>query len=476
MARQGPLRRIPFSGEFSPGQVDLIEVIQLAYTHSGNETALVEAVRAKYFAGAAAHRKNPAERLAQQRKRAGNVVIGLKNYALLDRKAISLTDVGESVLMAGAAEGYSIFARHVLETCSGGDVLQSVRDLQKRGERVTKRSLHLDLARRGFAMPTATTAHQTVLNWLAKASVIDPEHGYQINEARFAAVAGLTVEALDEIAELTREQRAFLQTLRGLAAVEGTTPLTTSDVYRNARVQHGEIFPDDQLSAKVLHPLAKAGWVLLTGQGSGAGRGSKSGLIAATPKLISLDPSRLAPAPEEDIPAELRPLLNTPLATIYDDLQSSDTHRKGLALELLALRIVIHLGLHPKQFRLRSKQTGGSEVDLVAEGTHLHFSRWVIQCKNTADVHVSALDKEIGMAFRTKSHVIVLVTTGRFSRGVQVAADELARDSYLQVVLVDGDTLRRYREQGMRHLLEYFQDQAGATMKLKREQLRTPSS
>jgi Restriction endonuclease len=476
MAKQRALRRIPFSGEFSPGQVDLAEVLRLAANHAGDERALIEAIRAKYFAGAATHRKDATQRLEQQRKRAGNVVIGLKNYGLLDRETVSLTDIGTKLHAATPAERYDIFARHILDNCAGGDVLQSVRDLQKRGDRVTKRSLHLELARRGFAMPTATTAHQTVLNWLSKAGVIAPDDDYRIDEARFAATAGLTVETLDEVAKLTPEQRAFLQTLRGLAAVEGTTPLLTSDVYRNARVQHGEIFPDDQLSAKVLQPLAKGGWVALTGQGAGAGRGSRSGQIAATTKLISLEPSRLAPPPEQDIPPELRPLLNTPLATISADLQSSDTYRKGVALELLALRIVIHLGLHPKEFRLRSKQTGGSEVDLIAEGTHLHFSRWVIQCKNTADVHLSALDKEIGMAFRTKAHVIVLVTTGRFARGVEVAADELARESYLQVILVNGAVLRRYRELGMRHLLDHFQDQAGATMKLKKEQLRTPSS
>lgn len=184
---------------------------------------------------------------------------------------------------------------------------------------------------------------------------------------------------------------------------------------------------------------------------------------------------RLPPMDQPDRLAQVIAECRRRIDRIYSDLESTDTYIKGIALELLALRIVIHLGLHPKGFRLRSQQTGGSEVDLVAEGVHLHFSRWILQCKNTADVHLSALDKEIGMAVRTKAHVIVLVTTGRFARGVEVAADDLARDSHLQVILVGKDTLQIYRKQGMRHLLEFFQDRASTTMKLKIEQLRTPS-
>jgi restriction endonuclease len=467
-------RRIPFSGEFSPGQVDLQTVLRLADAHAGDEAGLIEAIRATYFAGAAASRKDPKARHEQQQKRARNVVIGLKNYGLVDRETLSPTQPGKQLVALEGPARYEAFARHIIDECMGRDVLQAVRDLQKRGERVTKRSLHIELKRRGLPMSSATTAHQTLLNWIGRSGVIDER--YRIDEARYAAVSGTAAETDDEIASLPREQRAFLHTLRGLAAAEGTRPMLTSDVYKAALIQHGEIFPEDRLSARVLRPLADAGWISLARQGRGEGRGSKSGQVAATDKLLGLEASRFAPPPEEDIPPELRPLLNTPLPTIYEDLESDDTDRKGRALELLALRIVIHLGLHPKGFRLRSKQTYGAEVDLVAEGTHLHFSRWVIQCKNTDDVHLAALDKEIGMAVRTKAHVIVLVTTGRFSKSVEDAAAELARDHYLQVVLVDGETLQRYREQGMRALLDFFQGQASDTMKLKRTQLSTPSS
>src|SRR5207244_2867972 len=112
-------------------------------------------------------------------------------------------------------------------------------------------------------------------------------------------------------------------------------------------------------------------------------RGGKSGAVSATQKLLELDPTRLAGDVKECVPPDLRASLRAPLEKIYADLSSTSTHEKGIALELLALRIVIDLGLIPKGFRERSAQTSGAEVDLVCEGIHLHFSRWVLQCKNT---------------------------------------------------------------------------------------------
>ena len=65
-------------------------------------------------------------------------------------------------------------------------------------------------------------------------------------------------------------------------------------------------------------------------------------------------------------------------------------------------------------------------MDLVAEAVQLHFSRWLFQCKNTATVHLADLAKEVGLAVMLRAHVIVLVTTGRFSASVVDHANELA--------------------------------------------------
>ena len=50
------------------------------------------------------------------------------------------------------------------------------------------------------------------------------------------------------------------------------------------------------------------------------------------------------------------------------------------------------------------------------------------------------------MAVVLKAQVIVLVTTGRFTRAVRTFANGLASSSAQQAILVDRDLLKKYRE------------------------------
>src|SRR5262249_3105359 len=148
------------------------------------------------------------------------------------------------------------------------------------------------------------------------------------------------------------------------------------------------------------------------------------------------------------IPPEVRDKLNTPLEEIKRDLGSDDTHVKGLALEVLAVRLADEIGLTPLRVRGGGRETQGAGGDLIAEGIHLHFSPWLVQCKNPRSVALSALAKEIGMAVLLKAHVIVLVTTGRFAETVSEHADGLAETTPLQVVLLNVGVLSQYQEKG----------------------------
>lgn len=47
--------------------------------------------------------------------------------------------------------------------------------------------------------------------------------------------------------------------------------------------------------------------------------------------------------------------------------------------------------------RLGGSATGGGEVDVIFESTRLVFSRWQIQCKNTARVGLDNVAKEVGL-------------------------------------------------------------------------------
>ena len=396
----GP-KRLPEANEFSPGQVALREVLDLAAAHSGQRDALIEALRKLYFASAAQRQKEPTRRLEQQRTRAYNVLVGLKGYGLFDLQATKLTTEGDA-LRAVKTDGAlaEAFAAHILKACNGLEVLDAVRSIQSRGEKATKARLQTELEGRGFTLPRATTHHTKLLQWLRRAAVLDDKQ--VIDDARVAALSGVGLKTLEEWSGLTQEQRALLRTLRRLATIHGTSALAARDVVSEAKFEHGPVFREDQLAARVFQPLEKAGWI--TRAVAGSGRGGKSGTVAATKRLLALDLDVLPSEEGWGIPAELRPKLNTPLAVIQEDLKSDSKHEKGIALELLALRISTDAGLTPIRFRLRAAETGGGEVDLVAEGAHLHFSRWLFQCKNTRSVELSDLAKEVGMAVLLRAH------------------------------------------------------------------------
>jgi hypothetical protein len=162
------------------------------------------------------------------------------------------------------------------------------------------------------------------------------------------------------------------------------------------------------------------------------------------------------------------------LHQILEWLGATDKHKRGLALELLALRMILDLRLEPRAFRLLSKETGFAEVDVSAEGAHLVFSRWTFQCKNRpetkAKVGVSEVAKEVGIAVYMKAHVVAMVTTSGFTPKAYEYAREVSQATHLQFVFVSGDVVRRYLRNGAAALTRYVMDSAKAVMMEKRSQ------
>lgn len=294
--------------------------------------------------------------------------------------------------------------------------------------------------------------------------------GYEIDDAVLSSLTGVTMKAVGEWEAFTVEQQAFVRTLRKLAVVSGEKSVPASDVVDAATLEYGPVFQrPDQLASRVFTPLSNAGWISRTLKSKG--RGGKSGTVAATKKLLATDLDLMPDETGGGIPTDLRPHLKKPLTTIHNDLRSRSKHKKGLALELLALRITVDLGLIPVRMRERSASTGGAEVDVIAEGTQLQFARWLIQCKNTKSVHVAALAKEIGLATLLRAHVVVLVTTGAFSSTVEKHAHLVNTTTPLQVVLVPGSVLDDYATDGRRALLAYLRRTAQRTLDMKRPQI-----
>jgi site-specific DNA-methyltransferase (cytosine-N4-specific) len=98
-------------------------------------------------------------------------------------------------------------------------------------------------------------------------------------------------------------------------------------------------------------------------------------------------------------------------------------------------------------WRLRSyESTGGGEVDVLAASDSFVYSRWQIQCKNTKKVDVDVLAKEVGMTFVTGADVIMIVTTGEFTRDAWQYASRMMDVSRYYIILLQKEDLDKIKE------------------------------
>lgn len=461
--------RLPWTGEFSPGQLGdraLDETLAIVAAHAGSRDAIVEAIRGRWFAHAAVSRTDPAERLHQQRTRSGNVLIGMQHYGLVTETS-HLTDLGAELLAEHSPEQQSErFVVWLLRSRRGLELLDAVRDLQQRGIHVTNGALRSELRRRGYQVTTNSGDAGKLRQWLETGGVVDRH--WRIEERRIAVITGASLSVIAEWHSLTRVERAFLATIRKLSETRGKRPLPSPELLDFVRAEHGPVFDEGQVK-KVYQVLARAGWIDHTVKPGG--RGGKGGDIAAADKLVDVDFELLAGLRPGDLPADLRAVMTTPLERIYEDLESGDTYVKGIALELLTVNLASDLGLMPLRLRVRGVRTGGAEVDMVAEASHLHFSRWLFQCKNTASVDVGVLAKEVGMATLLHAQVIVIATTGAVSKTLVAYAQRTNEVTPFQVLIADREVLDAYRTGGAMALRQRFHEDAKTALRLKRSQV-----
>ena len=360
--------------------------------------------------------------------------------------------------------------RQLLNRCDGNEMLDAVRAMQAKGDRITLGGLRHELRDRDFQVTTNEGNASKVRQWLERAGAIDAH--WTIDEHRLEDILGITNEVRQEWQGLLRPQRALLLTLRHIT----TAPedwIEGRHVKAVCVTEFGpDALPEGSFRATVLNPLVNRGWIQTKGErGAGGGRGGNLGHLRATTKLLSVTAELQLDVPNHGIPAEVWENANRNLEDLRTDLNGNNTHRKGLALETIAVKLARAVGLVPVSFRLRGNTTGGAEVDLVADGLHLHYSRWLVQCKATeSTVSVDVLAREVGMAVLLQAHVIVMITMGGFSATIHQHADQIERTTALQVVLIDGTLFRRILETDPFALIDILKEQAVAALEAKRPQ------
>jgi len=421
-----PKSDLPFGSEFSPSQIALRRVLQLAHQHGGDWKGFEIAVKKKYFR---AHKTSDYNR----RKLANNCKLGMIAYGIIDRAA-RLTEFGRRLydLRGDQTALHEELGRHILLNLNGANVVQCILDMQAAGETVTLTALRQWLEERGIRFPRGGKHPSIMRLWLEKARVFSER--WRVDQDRFRAVIGMSSTEMDILAVLSPEQRAYLKTLVNMG---GPGPYPSNEVERLATATYGARFNEKNLPKEVLYPLEAAGYVTLVRGTKRAGRGAKPFLVTPTPKLVAEVVGPLLDQIEKLTGTDLRPLLRKPLAEVLRELDSSDRHIAGLALEALAFKLMRLIDLSYVATRLRGAATGGAEVDLIFESARLVYSRWQVQCKNTARVSLDDVAKEVGLTHVLKSKVIVMIGTGQIGNEARKYAEIIGDTAPLHFVFLD---------------------------------------
>ncbi len=451
---------LPFGSEFSPQQIDLITVLDIAQKHDGDWRALEANVYQRYFKDYKTSEYN-------RRKLANNCKLALIAYGLLTREGL-VTELGKELLgmKARPEKLYARFAQHILINLKGLIVIQTTKDMQARGERFDLQRLREWLGERGVHVPRGGKQMSTMRLWLEKAGVVTTPD-WQVDDVRLNEVLGTNLWVVDEVSVLSVEQRAFLKTLANMG---GSDTYPSNDVERLASATYGIRYDEKNLPKTVLYPLQERGYIELKRGTKEEGRGAKPFRITLTGKLRKELIVPLISGIESQARPELRPLLRKSLHEILKSLSAPDRHVKGLALEALAFYLMRLIDLRYVATRLRGDATGGAEVDVIFEGERLIFSRWQIQCKNTKAVSLDDVAKEVGLTFQLKSTVVMVVSTGVVSADARRYAQDVMRTTNLNVVLIDSADLAKIAKSPI-YIIDALTREAKRAMEIKKLEL-----
>ena len=451
-----PRSDLPFGSEFSPAQIDLPVLLKLAHEHGADWKGFEAAVRDRYFAGrdTSAYNKD---------KLANNTKLSMRAYGLIGGKDTTPTRIGRALhdLRHDDPALYEAFARHILKHCHGMNFVQCVLDMQAAGEDIDLNRLRRWLEERSISVPRGGKHMSTLRLWLEKAGVF--VSGYRVDRDRLSEVMGFGLEEFETLASCTPEQRAYLKTLANMG---GGGPHLSNDVERLASATYGVSFNEKNLPKQVLYPLRDASWIDLERGTRQKGRGAKPFQVRAAGRLVTDLITPMIEQLERQSQADLRPMLRKSLKEIREELGSPDRHVRGLALEALAFKLMRLVDLAYIATRLRGNATGGAEVDLVFQSARLVFSRWQVQCKNTARVSLDDVAKEVGLTHFLKSNAIAMVTTGEIGGEARRYANRIMADSNLCIIMVDGGDLARI-EIRPAVVVDVFNREARHAMELK---------
>lgn len=415
---------LPFGTQFSPNQIELSRLLQLLVEHEGDETSpLIDAIVATFF-------NNNAE--SQRRMMAGNCKNSLVSYGILESGGgVHITDFGRQLYdITDEDEQCDALVKHMLINLNGMVLIDTLRSMNRNGERINKETVAARLNSMGFELSQTSNNIPVMKLWLNKAGVLKK---WRIDENRLHELTELTETEFRLLKTLSCEQYYFLRALCNTGTLGFQR---AADVRRLATSTYGISFGQSNFSQSVIQPLLQK--ELIEVQRTTAGHGARTPLVKVSElsrREIILPLLQQLEGLTDD---EVIECLQKPLAELRVDINSTDTYFRGLALEAFAIKIMKIIGLDFVQTRLRGAETAGAEVDVLFDSSRLLYTRWQVQCKNTTRVSLDQIAKEVGLSHVLKTNAIVIMTTGIISEAAKTYATQIMKTMNICIIMVEG--------------------------------------
>lgn len=413
---------LPYGTQFSPNQIDLPRLLQLVSENEGTETApLIDAIVTAFFS-------DKAER--ERRSIAGNCKNSLVAYGIMETGGgVHFTEFGRQLHgISDESEQCEMLVKHILKNLNGMVLIDTLRSMKRDGETINKETV----AQKFDLSPTSNHI-QVMKLWLNKAGVLQ---GWRIDEHRLSELTELTETEFRLLKTLSSEQYYFLRALCNTNTLEFQK---AADIRRLATATYGIGFGQSNFSQAVIQPLQQKG--LIEVQRATEGHGARTPLIKMTELTMREIVLPVLQQLEGKTESEVVEYLQKPLSELRADMNSENTHLKGLALEAFAIKIMRIIGLDFIQTRLKGNETAGAEVDVLFDSSRLLYTRWQVQCKNTNKVSLDQIAKEVGLSHVLRTNAIVIMTTGTVSETAREYANQIMRAMNLCIIMVEGSDI-----------------------------------
>ena len=417
---------LPFGTQFSPEQINLKRLLELAQEYTGRTNKeFVEQIAQEFFA-----------QKASPEKLAGNTSISLKSYGIVTgRNTIEITEVGSNLLSITDDEQLNkAFAKHILLNLNGLVFVETLRRMYLNGDNLTNANINIALIHQGFQLQQTSNNVQVMKLWLGQAGIILGD--WKINEAALKELLGIESNEIALFKELSPEQYYFLLALCNAASNE---PLVATDVRNLATASYNIDFDEKAFASKVIKPLQDKG--LIAAQKTTGGRGAKPYMVELTEKTKREVVEPLLMQFKDQVGNALADAYCKTFSDLRNEIDSENTYVKGLALEAFAIKVMRIIGLDFIRTRYRDIQIGGAEVDVLFDSTRLLYSRWQVQCKNTSTVTIDMVAKEVGLTHMLKSNAIVMMTTGHLTSEAKKYARRIMEDMNLCILMLEKEDI-----------------------------------